>query len=185
MRRNGESPSFSKKEGLIGIAIVGSLIGAAAAFLLATNSGKKLKNNMREIYNNMSDEVEHFTHKAKRKQPRNLNLIIGGIAGGILGISAIVLFSNKSARRGLRENLAHSVKYLTDKSAEFVEDIEEAAEGTFDNLEERVTPWIKVAQEFVNTVNGSQKSRRHGHSTINTVADWAGLGIRLFQNLKK
>lgn len=189
MKRNGVIP-FSGKECLIGGIITGSLLGAAAAFLMNSGTGKRFKGNMSHLYNGFSERVLSRHNGANKRTSKRTKLLIGS-AAAILGASLLALMTTEAAS-GFRKRIAHDFKYLKDKSAEIVEDIEDAAEDTVETIDEKISPWVKLAQDFVTTINSNSKhssfrssKKRHGNSTIDTVADWAGLGIRLFQSLKK
>lgn len=184
MRRNGEHPSHNNGGKIAGALVIGTILSAAAAFLITTKKGKKIRHDLVDIYDDISEQTHYFI---KPKKGNNRNLLIASVAGGILGISAIAFLASH-AGQNFRDNLTTTFKRISDKTSSLANELEEVAEDTVGNLEEKITPWVKIAGDLASTLSAfsNKKNTRYKHqSAVDTVADWAGLGIRLFQSLKK
>lgn len=193
---------FSPTNGLTGGILIGTIVGATAALLSNPKARKAIKNqlctlseNAQDFANGMAEKSgvvtqgisDHFFNK-KAAHNQQLNLLIGSIAGGILGISAAVLLSSESAK-GACYSLVQGFDTVAQKTKELGENIEEKTHDVVENVEDRICSWVKVAQKFLNNVNGnSSKAKAFGKKegdTFDSVLNWALLGIRLFQGLKK
>lgn len=209
MRRYRE-PSMNQAS-IAGGLLLGSAMGAAAIFLTKTYKGKAILRNLSYALQEISARTKEasmqmsaqaakgcpisqrlFRREEYAKKEEGMNLALGGVVGGALGLAAAYLLTSDSSK-GLRENLADNLQCLSEKTQGFAQDFHENAKDVADTLEERFGGWVDVAQRFIDNLNanaqsqiGSAKRRflEEDHS-FDKVVDWAALGIRLYQSLKK
>lgn len=208
MRKHSSSRSISNQT-IVGGVLIGTVLGAATAFLLS-NSGKNLRKNLskkcceiseqaQELAEQIAEKSGEFTQDVsdrlfngtKHRDSNYLNWVIGGLAGGILGISALAFLTNDSAKDA-RENLLHNFQTWTNKTAKMAGNIGDAAHDVAENFEGKVQNWVHIAQKFIDTLNGQAKNAYEKaqflhveESTLDKVIDWAAFGLKLYQNLKK
>ncbi len=195
---------------IVGGVLIGTALGALTAFLMS-NSGRHVRQNLSKMCCDISEQAQDIAHHIAKKSeevseqvserlfnngnsrhtPQHLNLIIGSIAGGILGISAIAFLTHDSTK-DVRKNLLKNFQSFTNKTYKMADNLEETAHDVAENFEEHVTSWVKTAQKFIDTLNGCAKTAcEKSHlsevtdSTVDKVVDWASFGIRLYQSLKK
>lgn len=207
MRKNGSVRSVSNQT-IVGGVLLGTALGAAAAFLFSQR-GKGVRKNLAKMCCDLSDQAQDLAHQVVEKSGEwshevsdlfgstnnrshsQLNWIIGGIAGSVLGLSALVLLTHDSAK-DVRQTLLDNVHCWTKKTSKFAGSLGESAHGVAENLEDKVHCWVNVAQKFIDSINGYAKTAvkkvdeiSDGDSTLDKVVDWAAFGIRLYQSLKK
>lgn len=189
-RRDEEETLFpSEAQGVVLGLVSGAVLGAAATLLFSTKTGEMIKDNLCDACEGLAEKSKHFTdslsskfHNNGRRSHENLNMAIGGIAGSILGISAI-LFLSSNASKGLRKQIRHSIEVLSDKGQKMAHHFSDKAHENYENAEDQIASWVETAQEFLGKHNG----KHHGeHESIPEKAlHWTLLGIRLYQSLKK
>lgn len=192
---------------IIGGVLVGTALGALTAFLLS-NSGKHIRQNLAKICCDISEQAQdiaqqiaeksgevtqgvsdHLFNGSHHRSPQHLNWIIGSLAGGILGISAIAFLTHESTKDA-RKNLLKNFQNFTNKTYKMANNLEDTAHEVAEGFEDRVGSLVKTAQKFIDTLNGCAKNayaytQCKNESTLDRVVDWASFGIRLYQNLKK
>jgi gas vesicle protein len=185
----------NNKHLLFGI-LAGTVVGAVAAAVVNSQRGRAFREDLYDAYHNASQRVNdaahslsektydlsnRFTHK-KHQPADHTNLTIGAIAGGILGISAILFLSSESSK-GIRERLAETIETLSDKAHTFEDMAHDAAE----NFEDRISPWVHRVESFVNSFNGNEcKSKKNGiNPQFDKILDWAVTAAQVYQSLKK
>jgi len=196
--------SHSQRKVLGGL-LLGSLIGAGAAYLLS-NSGRPLRSKLGEMYLNVSEQAQDIAEELARRtgevseevsnhffdgEPRsqeNLNWLVGSVAAGVLGITALVLY-NRRGEPSVRDKLLSNIHNFTKKSHRVANNIEESARDVAENFEGRVSSWIDIAQRFIDNIDGCaekvcEKPNRED-STIDKVVDWAAFGLRLYQTFNE
>lgn len=200
---------------LLGAALLGSALAGAAAFLLS-DKGKRirkgLKNNLEDIYCDVSEQVQDFTDQVSKRSGKlskevclfgeqlcegeNINWVIGAIAAGILGLSASYMLSSNEDEgpvNDVKNDLCNKIHSFTDKSYKITDDIEQTAHDAARTFEDRVSCSIKAAQKVLESIDKYTKAASKKNlsvdsvdeSTINQLADWAVFGLRLYNSLKK
>jgi gas vesicle protein len=196
--------------GLIaGGVVVGTLLGAATAFFLTSDKNRPLKRELSDIYHQFHDKLNDLAHNLSEKSEglrqgfsrhyftknpnrSRLNLLIGSLAGGVLGASAVFFLTTDSGK-DIFEKAIEQVQCLAKKTHEIGEDIQEKTSEVIETFEDRVSTWADAAQNFISKLNGASKYGKNGshhHSSaekdiVDNVIDWASFGLRLYQSLKK
>lgn len=185
-REESASPSHGVLVGLL----AGTVVGVVTAALW---NNPRIKDNLSDMYEDASEKIHEFSHQFEKspRSPKNLNIAIGAIAGGILGVSAIIFLTSNSAK-GIRQQLAHTFESLTERAQEFAEDVEDGAQNVAETVDDQIKVWVKAVQKFVNILNSPsqtqqihRKNENHTFPPIDKILDWAVIGARLFQSLKK
>lgn len=163
--------------------IVGGILGGIAGLLLAPKSGCELRKDIEDAYHQASEKLEDLVDgmksgvdeitdidKLKKKAKKKLldfeeeisgegskkTLILGAIAGGVLGATAMLLMGSRvSIGGGEYRNTAERWKTVA----------RQLANRLADNLEE--------------PKNGTQAP-----PLVDEIVDWASLGIRTIQKLR-
>jgi gas vesicle protein len=184
-------------------ATAGSVIGAIAALLLAPKSGKRLRNDIYETYEDITekgqdiyedavdtgqkvadmateyastikDNAAHLLGSVNLDDSPNTNLIIGALAGGILGATAIFMLlpsAEKNPRDELSPKIKGAGKYLKNKLNWF-----ETAKDIFETISTKAHHATEGASE--NIKESCEKSPLHD------VMELASAGLQLWQNIK-
>ena len=184
-------------------AAAGGIVGLSAALLMAPKSGQKLRNDIYETYEDLTergqDLAHDIAHKGKRaahaaacyaedlkdsassllerESTTNRNIMIGVIGGGLLGAAAVLLMNQNSDDE---ESLSHRLR--------------EAGRSAKENIQSM--DWVDTAKEILETINNKVNplhngsiseavedfQERHG---LQDVLKWANMGLNLWQNVKK
>jgi hypothetical protein len=159
----------------------GGLLGVTAGLLLAPKSGKRLRQDLHDTYDNMTEKGAEYLDNAREtatqwigeEYPSNTHLAMGLIGGGILGAAAIYLLT-----RDEEESQSFAQRFRTlGRSAS-----------------EKITSgdWVDTAREFLDQLreNGHPEETRAKFSESvqdgsNELLKWANIGLSIWQNLQK
>ncbi|MGK5594423.1 MAG: YtxH domain-containing protein [Parachlamydiaceae bacterium] len=188
-RRKEDTCCHTDAHGVMIGLISGAVLGAATAFLLSTKAGETFKENLCEACEDWSEKTKHFTESISenylgypKKRPNDhLIKVIGGLAGSILGISALIFLSS-DASKALRQQLFHSFESLSAKSQQMAHDFTDRASDTYDQAHDQIESWVKAAREAMHDYNSKYDLSR---TLPEKAVYWALVGIKLFQSLKK
>lgn len=174
-------------------ALLGGLLGGAAGLLAAPKSGKELREEITENYNSLSDKAHDFTDAIKEKGSRLAHpfqikeeeesfstngFLVGGAVGAVIGATVAMLLAPKAGEK-LREELGDKYEGIREQAEHFVNNFSASSKNAFEN----VGDWKETLMSIVEKV--SQGKKKPGHSKMDDMVDWAGLGIRLLQQLQK
>ena len=179
------------KEFAVGAA-VGSLLGSVAAFLIAPKAGKDLREDICDAYCSASDKAHELTEKGRSMAKRfrgeseedesfAKELLIGGLIGGVVGITAGLLLAPKSGKQ-LRHDITEIGEEIYDKGHDFAKNTEHQAEE-----------WIELAKSIVENLTSHSKGKgsnwTKGLSNLinnrgaSDAINWAHTGYRIWQSL--
>lgn len=195
-RSNHHHSSGHNQNVLLGV-LAGTVIGAITAAVISTK-GKEIKNHLHDAYDYAAEKYadaadsinesahgisDRFFHK-KKPSPDRSNVAIGAVAGGILGISAILYLTSNSSK-SLRDRVAHSFENLTDRAHAY----QDMAHDAVDSVGENISPWLDKIEKLVcaftdKKISQTKKSLSSNH-TIDNILDWALTAAHVFQSLKK
>ena len=189
---------------LIG-AVVGGVIGALAAFLIAPKSGRQLIDELAKndgfFHKFTNQEAESYAQKIKTEGGKN-PLLLGGIAGALLGAVSGFLLAPKPSRE-LFSSLADQFQDVTDKTLSLVSNInqksQEIALGistqtaewaektleTTDHILRELLLWEDAVKEAANTVTRKAESMNEPdrRDRVLEVLDWAQNALRMGENV--
>ncbi len=174
-----ERESTSHISDLLICGAVGSLIGASAALLLAPKSGEKLRRDITHAYCDLTDKTQEFADEIKERTSEFIShpekegfLLAGAISGALLGgvITYLLTQQNKTSSTfdEWREKLKNTTQSISSMD------------------------WIETAKEVLSEINekihhhnGStvKKNREKSENTINTILDWADLGLQVWNKV--
>lgn len=116
-------------------------------------------------------------------------LLIGGIAGGVLGAAIGLLLAPKSGAE-LREDIAEAYEDAADKADEFTKHGKKFVKKARSKGEK----WLNFAKHFVDELQEGgaeegeewvEKAKELIHNDrINEIVDWASLGFRIWKGIK-
>ncbi|HEV8051014.1 MAG TPA: YtxH domain-containing protein [Parachlamydiaceae bacterium] len=195
-RNNRNTSNNNQNQNILFGVLAGTLIGAVTAVMMSSK-GKVIRDGLHDAYDYASEKYEdaadsinesahdisdRFLH---RKQPSdNTNLAIGAVAGGILGISAIIFLTSNSGK-GLREKMVHSFENITDKAHSY----QDMAHSAVDSMEENISPWLNTIEKLVCAFTDKKmkqtKKSLSSNNTLDNILDWAVVAAQVFQSLKK
>lgn len=198
MTKNNYHSTNTGQNILLGV-LAGTVVGAIAAALIGSKKGKEIRDSLYDACQNASKKVSCVAESLGDKSHeisdtflnRNhhpsdpLNLTIGAIAVGILGISAVAFLASDSAK-GIREQAIHSFESLSHKAHDFQDMAHSAAE----NVENSLSSWVKKINNLINNFsekefNYSKKNGASNSQTIDKILDLAVVAAQVFQTLKK
>lgn len=96
-------------------AILGGLIGTAAALLLAPKSGGDLREDIRDVYDDFKDSINDNLPFQEPKSNSHVGLTISSIAGGLVGVIAAFLLATKQGKK-IRKDLKSRFDDLSEDS---------------------------------------------------------------------
>ena len=182
----------------------GGVIGATAALLLAPKSGHRLRREIYDTYQSVSERAQDLAHDVAKKGHKaasyaanyaetvkdqashllpssnekgsySVPLIVGAVSGAILGATAIFSLAEerKSSKEGFTDRMVHAGKAVADN---------------FQSIN-----WIDAAKEVVSAIQEkvtdsphfASRELREKTENLNHVLEWASLGVRLWNNVKK
>ncbi len=203
--------------------LIGATIGGLTALLIAPKAGRKLREDLHDVYCDLSEKTHSmasnigktgksiaknfgyqtgdWTDKAREMiddvscwvqsngNHHARDLIIGGVAGGVIGTVAGLLLAPKSGSE-LRQDLA-------DVSEDFAGQMSKTSQNVAKHARSQANDWLDLAKQIVNNLtetiedvgeNAAAKGKEFSqasHSRLNEVMELASLGFRLWQNMKK
>lgn len=188
----------SSKNLLLGL-IGGTIVGAIAAAVVSSPKTQEFKEGLVDAFNNASHKfsgaIESFGDSSshgfsdrffhRNQHIHNRNLTIGAIAGGVLGLSAILFLSSNSGK-GVRKQIAYSIDAIREKAHPF-EDIAHLAAERFGT---NIAPWMKKVEKFLSAINENdeyipQKNRKSSENPLDTILDWAVTAAQTYKSFKK
>jgi gas vesicle protein len=187
----------SSKNILLGL-IGGSIVGAIAAVVVNSPKTQEFKEHLVDAFNNASQKVTGAVHTLgesssqgiserlfhRNQHPSyNRNLTIGAIAGGIIGLSAILFLSSDSGK-GIRKQIIHSIDVIREKAHPF-EDIAHIAAEHFGT---NIAPWMKKVESFLSAINENEyiQHKKYRESPIfDKIIDWAVTAAKTYEGFKK
>ncbi|MBA3958555.1 MAG: YtxH domain-containing protein [Parachlamydiaceae bacterium] len=188
---------MSNNNDLLKGALIGGVLGGVAALFLASKSGKELRNDICEGYDNITCKGQELANDIKEKGNSFLHVfgkeieeeeesdynsfLIGGAIGAVIGATAALLLAPQSGDR-LRTQLGDQYEAIRDKAEDFVEGVGTTGEHAFDQLQDWKDTFFTIAEKL--SSHGSKKGKHGSHSKFSDLSDWANLGIRLYQQLQ-
>jgi gas vesicle protein len=184
-----------KQSDLITGALLGGILGGVAGLLLAPKSGKELREDIMDGYDNLNEKTREYSDKGSKflnccskKGSRffgemeeghcSSTLLTGGAIGAVIGATAALLLAPNSGKE-LREGLGDKYEDIREQAEEFVSGLNDKREQIGDRLEDWQDTFKTIIDKF-----SSHKGRRGG-SKIGEIADWANLGMKLIHQLQK
>jgi len=208
IKQTEQNESSSQASNLLISATAGTIIGATAALLLTPKSGKRLRNDLYEAYENISEKgqdiIEDVVERGQKvadsaseyaanikdgaanmlgtsqNSTSNTNLILGALGGGILGAAAIFLLL-PSHDDDNTEGLTSKIKAAA-KSAKKINWIE-TAKDIMETIQSKVSDYPQHNGSVAAEEEDEEGS--HEKSTFHDVLKLASTGLRLWQNVKK
>ncbi len=112
-------------------------------------------------------------------------ILVGTVIGGVLGAAAGLLLAPKSGLE-LRNDLAGTYEDLSDKAEEF----QKKGKTFVKKARNRSNKWLEMASELADGVidNAQEKGEEYlngAQDKINDVIEWATLGYKVWQGIKK
>lgn len=172
-------------------ALIGGILGGAAALLLAPKSGSELRDDIENTYRKLSDTTHDVAENLRKTGHKCLHpfeeceeenhtspFLVGGAIGAVIGVVAALLLAPQSGG-ALREALGEKYETIREKAEDFASDINSKRRSAMD----QVGDW----KDTLTTIIGKLSSRKGKKSGLHLdeIMDWAGLGLSLMQQLQK
>ncbi len=197
------------KEFVIG-ATVGSLLGSVAALLAAPKSGEQLREDICDAYCTISDTTQDWADRAKtavngarktvkgwvgeeEEEDTTKELLIGGVAGAVIGVAIGLLLAPKSGEK-LRREIADTYEDVADRTQQFRHDMTKKGKAFAKTARSRTNKWLNIAQQIVEDLTEDAQAKGEdlfakakgmvNNNRFHDVVDWASLGYRLWQGVK-
>lgn len=172
-------------------ALIGGILGGAAALLLAPKSGKELRDDIGDTYNKLSattqDVAENLRQTGRKclhpfqdecEENHNSSFLIGGAIGAVIGVVAALLLAPQSGEE-LRDVLGDKYESIREKAEDFASDINSKRRSAMD----QVSDWKDTLMTIVNKL--SSRKGKKSPLRLDEMLEWAGLGLNLMQQLQK
>lgn len=171
-------------------AVVGGLVGAVAGLLLAPKSGKKIRQDIADGFEAIQERTQEVADNIKCRSSQLLNrheeeengstaLLTGGALGAVVGAIAALLLAPQSGEQ-LREGLGDKYDEIRGRAEKFVNQLNNKKEQVADQIDDWKDTFNTILEKFANS-----DRRKHSHSKLEQIADWATLGMQIFQQLQK
>lgn len=169
-------------------ALLGGLLGGAAALLLAPKSGKELRDDIGDTYQSITEKAQDFTENCKQaghkclhpfEQEEECNtspFLIGGAVGAVIGVVAALMLAPQSGGE-LREALGDKYDKIREKAEDYAATINAKGHAAV----EQVGDWKDTLSSIIQKLSNKKGKGLH----IDEILDWAGLGMSLLQQLQK
>lgn len=154
--------------------LLGGILGGVAGLLLAPKAGQQLRE---QLFNGYEHNVApHFENNHPAEEGRGKTVMTGAALGAVVCAIAALLLAPQSGKK-LREELGD--KY---------DEIHERAQGMMNRLHEKGADAMEHAEEWKDVlatlVNKLSTSKKRAGSNLDTILDWATLGVQLLQQVK-
>lgn len=170
--------------------LIGGCIGSVMSLLLAPKSGKDLRHDIVDGCNAINDQSHEYAEEIKehaqcfvetlqKKEQESHALLIGSIAGAVIGTLAALLLAPQSGPY-LRKQLGDKYEEIREKAEDAVNDFQHMSE---DKLEDWKDTFMTIVDKLAAAKQKKSRSSSSGHS-FNDIADWASLGLRLYNQLQ-
>lgn len=156
--------------------VVGSLIGGAAGLLLAPKAGRKLRDDISNSY----DAITHKFESNGQRYPNGSHnsMMTGAAIGAVVCAIAALLLAPKSGKR-LREELGDKYEEIYERAEDFIKNVQDKGTNAIDHLDD----WKDVLATLVDHLSNAKKRGSHA-SNLDTILDWANLGVQMLQQVK-
>ncbi|MBS4167847.1 YtxH domain-containing protein [Parachlamydia sp. AcF125] len=175
-------------------AFLGGLTGSIAALLLAPKSGRELRNDLSETYEDICEKSHTFGDQLRQTGHRVLHpfegyeaeeeeedssstMWMGGVVGAVLGATSALLLAPQSGER-LREELGDKYEEIREKAEKFMSNVQHKGH---DAMEYAADEWRETLNTIIEKL--SSKKKRAG-SQLEEIFDWANLGLRVLQQIQ-
>lgn len=154
--------------------VLGGILGGAAGLLLAPKAGRELRDEISDGYNAISNKFETNGH-----QPNGgYSMVTGAALGAVVCAIAALLLAPKSGKQ-LREELGEKYEEIQERAEDLMRNIQHKGSNAIEQFDE----WKDVLSTLVNKLS-SAKKRGSSSSNLDTILDWATLGVQLLQQVK-
>ena len=146
---------------------------------------KNFMDNITEWISHEQDEAEEFNAR---------DLLIGSIAGVVLGATAGLLLAPKSGPE-LRNEINEAYDNLADKTHDMVNQFSKKEKVAAKKIKTSANKWLSIAQNLVEHITENaqdtgeeviEKGKEWLDSkNVKDAMDWASLGLRIMQHIKK
>jgi gas vesicle protein len=183
-------------------AVIGGILGGAAGLLFAPKAGCDLRHDIADatrkgqcLAKNVTSQTKDFAGKARgifsnfsqgfssatadEAHPTR-NFIIGSVTGGLLGAATALALAPKSGQK-LRQDISDTYEDVSEKTREFAGELSKKGRAFAKNVNVHSTELSELLKEVADRVpiNDNMKDK------LDDVIEWASLGMRLWQNIKK
>lgn len=171
-------------------ALIGGLLGGVALLLIAPKSGKAIRDDIVEGYNNLNTRTQEFADNVRvrgnrllgREEPKsffdeNSSFIAGGAIGAVICALAALLLAPQSGE-DLRDTLGDKYDEIRDKTEDFVKTIDSKRQQAVEQIDD----WkdtLSTLVEKIACMSGKRGSRAE------KIMDWANLGLNLLHQMQK
>lgn len=213
---------------LVAAAVAGGALGAVAALLMAPKAGTRLRRDICDMYDDVTEKTHDMAHDAAKKSKsamKNMSchtsswfdkakcavddakcwthcdedtqlrdLVIGGVSGVLIGAAAGLFLAPKSGF-DLRQEISDTYEGMNARTQDMVNSMSKKGKSVAKDLNSTAQDWLHLAKAVVDQIAGDAQDAgeellekgKHilPNNKLNDVMDWAALGFRLWQNMKK
>lgn len=159
---------------------IGAVVGVLLANYLPREKQRSLGFTVSNTYNRLSDKQGKKDRTSRKKL-----LLLGTIAGGIIGLTAYTIISNRHGKKGIIQSVKEAGESAVERiqavdwadvAGQVVESLSDKLHEAEDNLDEDQDEDFEEEEEEEGPI-ASEK--------VQKIVDWAILGLNVWQNLKK
>lgn len=142
----------------------------------------------------LSKGVRAWSHEDEEEEGECCrDLLVGGLAGGILGAVAGLLLAPKSGD-DLRQDIADTYHDVSERTHDMAYDVSKKGKAFAKRARSKTNKWLDLAKQVVeeltedveDTTEEWAEQAKHlvNNSRVHDMMDWASLGFRVWKNLK-
>jgi len=170
-------------------AAAGAIIGALVAIYKPDQNARMWGFTVSNTYNKLSDSLEDVGYAAKgtKKSSNKKILWLGAIAGGVIGLTAVTLLSNKNGRKK-GAGFLDSIKGVGQSAVQSIQSIDwmDVAEHVADSVGEKIGGnEDEEEEEEEDQESEEEEIDNETSSKIQSIVNLGILGLNIWQNLKK
>lgn len=139
-------------------------------------------------------EVKNWFGKGKDEDHTARDLTAGVVAGAVIGTLAGLFLAPKSGSE-VRQGIVDTYNDLSNRTEKFADRVTKQGRHFARNIEKGANGWLSFAEDLVEQFAGNARETKEdllekgreflSDRKIQNVIDWASLGFRVFQHLKK
>jgi gas vesicle protein len=164
-------------------AVLGGLLGGTASILMAPKSGRELREDLSDTYDDMTEKAHelanHMKHNSNGTNHDVNSLVLGGLAGATIGTITALLATPKSGK-DLRDGLLGTTN-------KWAKNLNRVSKSVARNAGEHAGDFKEIVKEIAEKLmeKGEKKYGASFHNRVDDILDFANIGLRLIRERRK
>lgn len=149
-------------------------------------------NKTKSAFNGASKTIKGWLSEEEDEETSR-DLLIGGLAGAVIGVTMGLLLAPKSGEK-LRRDIADTYENVSDRTQEFAYDAQKKGRNFARKAGSKANKWLNIAQQLIEDFTENAQETGEDlfdkakdliqNRRVHDALDWASVGYRLWQGLK-